>query len=355
MTVNKQELKLHVYKITKWGIYGTEKNQTEPKCSGIKDTLDDLFSWGILDQKPLQESVTYDASGDLLCAYLWGMHKDGTTGDWLISLWNEVENKDGKVLYAQSTQAVGAAKATSVNLGKDMIPGFPSIFWVLPKLERIVCIVPSWRRQTGTRQFESYIKSFIECFSPYVVRDKHNPRVRVGLSTTPKPKKDDERIPDSKLHAVLYVHPQRRPGHFEKLLDSADKIRKIIKKVDVQSITGRPQYERGIYHLVRHALKLRHENIPATSRKTFRLEFPVQLTRDDVQRAIDEFQAGHDNDLLDVGYKIDGEATPLFLSGSRVVEDVSINFHEKPDGTPDLPKLMKELSGLRDDVKGWIV
>ena len=120
------KMKLHVYSIERWGIYGTEKNQVDPKCCGVSETLEALHQWAILSGAPLSETKTYDANHLLLPSYTWGMSQ-GLHGDWLVSLWNEVENDDGQVRYAPSTQPVGAAQAKSHNPGLNMIPGFPSL------------------------------------------------------------------------------------------------------------------------------------------------------------------------------------------------------------------------------------
>ena len=60
------KMKLHVYSIERWGIYGTEKNQVDPKCCGVSETLEALHQWAILSGAPLSERTTYDANHVLL-------------------------------------------------------------------------------------------------------------------------------------------------------------------------------------------------------------------------------------------------------------------------------------------------
>ncbi|MNQ50340.1 hypothetical protein D3C85_642770 [compost metagenome] len=347
------KMKLHVYSIERWGIYGTEKNQVDPKCCGVSETLEALHQWAILSGAPLSETKTYDANHLLLPSYTWGMSQ-GLHGDWLVSLWNEVENDDGQVRYAPSTQPVGAAQAKSHNPGLNMIPGFPSLFWVLPRLKILIAVVPETQRSSGIRQFDEYIRGFIGFFSEYVIRNVNNPLERDGFTSTKKPQGKDERIVDPKLHVSYYVHIKRKPGHFDKILDSASDIRKIVKKVDMKTIVGRPRFGKGIYYLARQ-LGLQNENVSSLPRKTFNIEIPVTLDRDDVQQAIDEYLQNDGSPAYDVGYVLANEATPIFLSGSRLIEECEILYPIRADGTADLAELMDELQLQREDVKRWIL
>jgi len=346
------KVKLHVYSIERWGIYGTEKNQAAPKCCGVDETLEALHQWAILSSAPLSETKTYDGNDQILPSYAWGMSK-GAHGDWLVSLWNEVENYEGKVRYAPSTQPVDAAQATTHNPGANMIPGFPSLFWVLPKLNILIAVVPDTQKSSGVRQFGEYVRGFIGFFSEYVVKDEKDPKIRVGLTTAKRPQGKDDRAVDSKLHVSYYAHIKRKPGHFDKILDSVADIRKIVKKVDMKTLTGRPKFWRGIYFFARH-LGLQNENVSYLPRKTFKVEIPVTLEREDVQRAIKEYLDNDGSPSYDVGYILKGDMQPIYLSGSRLIEECEVSYRVRADGTADLTALMSELHRHRDDVKRWI-
>ncbi|TNI67176.1 hypothetical protein CF122_20070 [Aeromonas media] len=90
-------------------------------------------------------------------------------------------------------------------------------------------------------------------------------------------------------------------------------------------------------------------------RKTFKIEIPVTLDRDDVQQAIDEYLQNDGSPAYDVGYVLANEATPIFLSGSRLIEECEILYPIRADGTADLAELMDELQLQREDVKRWIL
>ncbi|MFM5733358.1 hypothetical protein [Aeromonas hydrophila] len=345
-------MKLHVYSIERWGIYGAEKNQQAPKCCGVSETLDALNQWAILSTALLNDTKTYDGNHLLLPSYAWGMTK-GAHDDWLVSLWNEVENDDGKVRYAPLSEPVGDAKATSHDPGNDMIPGFPSLFWVLPKLNVLIAVVPETQRSSGVRQFDAYIRGFIDFFSEYVIKDANDPTIKIGLSATKRPKGIDTRVADPKLRVSYYVHVRRKLGHFEKILDSASNIRKVVKKLDMRTLSGRSKFRRGIYYFA-NRMNLPEGKVSELPRTTFKIEIPVNLERQDVQFAIDEYVKNDCSPAFDIGYVLKGEVNPIFLSGSKLVEEVEVLYPVRPDGTADLAALMIELQRERDTVKRWI-
>ncbi|WP_323907519.1 hypothetical protein [Aeromonas caviae] len=354
------KLSFSLYQVGRWGIYEGRKHQPAKACD-VKEMLLQLHRWGVESKRPLMEKKTYSkAMLRLNPSYLLNMvPSKNKNGDWFVILWNEVENRKGKILYANAQASSEKNQVKKVSGGKDAIPGFPTFFWFLPELNTIACVSPSDTHNLGLAQFRAFMLQFISFFSDSVIKNPNNPDVRIGYSSLVKPAKGpDLRLPDNTLIAACSMSPYPKPGYYNEIKSKASKIKAVVKVISAKSITSRDKYREGLYQVASLFFGIDHgENkIDQRIRKSIKLELPVNLTVKDIDDAIEKYESHNYDKLYDVGYKMDGEQKLYHLSGGKIVEELDLNVPNSfSDSVPDAEVMMNILQqDVRDTLKKWI-
>ncbi|WP_421252333.1 hypothetical protein [Aeromonas sp. 600724] len=354
------KLSFALYKIGRWGIYEGRKHQPAKACD-VKDMLQQLHHWGVASKRPLMEKRTYSkAELRLNHSYLLDMvPSKNNNGDWFVILWNEVENRKGKILFANGQASSDQNHVKPVSGDKDAIPGFPTFFWFLPELNTVACVSPAETHNLGLAQFRAFMLQFISFFSNSVIRSVDNPNIRNGFSAQGKPASGpDLRIPDKTLIAACSMTPYPRPGYYEEIKNKVSKIKAVVKVISAKSISSREKYREGLYQLASlfFSLDEGEEKIDQRIRKSIKLELPVNLKVQDIDSAIKQYEESNYDKLYDVGYKMEGEQKLYHLSGGKIVEELDLNVPSSfEDSVPDAERLMAILQrDVRGELKRWV-
>lgn len=166
-----EEAKVTFYRFDKCGLfeYGAEKS----KLGELPDFLNQLMVWVQRNGKPLDETCTYaiEESEDVSRTFCYDIVKNGVTGDFLLTTWNETPSYEGKVAAVNSKGKFGEAKVEFTKLPKDSIPGYATYFWIVPS-KNVFASIRFQHVLNGKKNFDKYFKEFISKFSGYVVLGK---------------------------------------------------------------------------------------------------------------------------------------------------------------------------------------
>ncbi|AGU51511.1 hypothetical protein VAPA_1c44380 [Variovorax paradoxus B4] len=212
-------LKLKACGYFRWGV------NHAPEFGDVVETLRDLNRWG--QGKQLGLTKTFDGDESKLPAYLVNVHE--RRGDWLLTLWNEIESTDGAVASIDGYGQVGDADVTMNEFEAGAIPGFATYFWFMPN-EGLVATVRFQHSSAGHYQMNKYLHGFMSQFSPHVV---------VGEELG-----DDGEVQvlgyrENDAAALTRFRPRfksellRKAGPIDFLLERTDRIRKITKRANL--------------------------------------------------------------------------------------------------------------------------
>lgn len=329
------------YDIKRFGLYDSWNNP--PKCLNAKETLVQLQTWGVSTGKPLVETSTYEASGKLLRSYLWDLVEDQTTGTWLLALWNEVENKKGKVAVVSGNNKVGHADVSETGAKKGDIPGFMTLFWILPKKNLIVSVKIGDQTSLGIDQLRAYLIGFSSAFSEQIIRT--NPKDKTHTAYTDQKKDpssdEDKRVPNSKLNLSIQIVPTRYTGEIDFIKRNAHSVTKLIRKIKVE--TGNTK---SFWNSVADNLSDLFNNSIPNEKRFVKVEYPTNIGKDDVSQYEKDYVAHDMSEAYDMTFVFKGNKIPNHcLSGMRAIENISgLNVPYKSDNTPDLAKLLTTLN-----------
>jgi hypothetical protein len=143
--------------------------------------------------------------------------------DFIVVLWNELENHGGNVMGMSESATPGDVNVTESSFGKkNIIPGYPSYFWFIPEYECVIQVVIK-----GLAPGRSKLKDFMEGYlgnkSKYCVLDSDD-RI-IGFSQNGK----DE---PNAAHRFPQFVPVRiaKIDVLDDILANRPKITRVIKK-----------------------------------------------------------------------------------------------------------------------------
>jgi len=127
----KEEADITFYNINKCG-YFKYGNDT-PEFGNVADTFAELKEWTSNEGMTLGETCTYEIaeSEDILRTFCFGLIKNASTGDYLLTTWNETPSTEGNVASVETSKPVGEAEVSLTELPAGSIPGYATYFWII--------------------------------------------------------------------------------------------------------------------------------------------------------------------------------------------------------------------------------
>lgn len=334
--MKEEDAKVTIYKISACGYY-KRGEAAVPQFGSLNDTFGDLRKW--ITGKRLRETKTYsaDAAG-MSSTYVVDVTE--CYGDWLLILWNELENTDGKVASIDGLAEVGQAGVTMTEFEVGSIPGFATYFWFMPDLELMATI----RFQHATSRqvaMNNYLKSFLSQFSSNVVTSEEKIETDdiniIGYRASPN---SDVTQYSPKFKTELL----RKPGPIDFLLKSAEKIRKVSKKevLKITERTNRFWWQSLLVNL--------HLQTPATRPHEVKVNYEVEvdgLSAEQLQNIVDAWRA---EDANNYGFDLRGDSTTYWLDRSFVKDTVIISVERKNDELVEAESLLEALRRHRQQL-----
>lgn len=294
----------------KWGTPG-------PEFGDLVGTLRDLARWG--DGKQLSHTKTYDGDESKLPAYLVNVHQ--RQGDWLLTLWNEIESTDGAVASIDGNGRVGDADVTMNEFEAGAIPGFATYFWFMPN-EGLISTVRFQHNSAGHYQMNKYVQGFMAKFSSHVVLsdeagDDGETKI-LGYRAGPAAEL-------TKLYPRFKSELLRKAGPIDFLLERADRIRKVTKKATL-TLTDRPKRM-----LWQRMLDQLHLTAPDARPHEVKVNYSVDvdgLTQVALRGIVTEW-AEEDQEENNYGFDLRGETNTYWLDHSFVKDALWLDIQRK--------------------------
>jgi hypothetical protein len=328
----KEEAKITMYKITACGYY-KRGDPAAPQFGSLSETLRDLRYW--IAGKLLGETKTYSADADARPS-TYVVDVTECHGDWLLTLWNELETTDGKVASIDGLAQVGRANVTMTEFEAGSIPGFATYFWFMPDVG-LMATIRFQHAAGGQLSMNQYLRCFLSQFSANVVlAEKENEYGDINIMG----------YRASQSTNITHYKPQfktellRKPGPIDFLLERAELIRKISKK-EVLDIAERPKrvwWQTLLVNL--------HLETPTARPHEVKVNYEVEvngLTTDQLQTIVDAWQA-EDQDANNYGFDLRGESGKTYwLDHAFVKESVTVDVQRQNDEVVAAESLLEAL------------
>ncbi len=331
-----EEVKITIYKVSACGYYKRGESAA-PQFGSVNETLQDLRNW--IGGKLLGETKTYSAeenSGPL--TYVVDVTE--RQGDWLLTLWNELETTDGKVASIDGRAQVGRADVTMTEFEVGSIPGYATYFWFMPDAG-LMATVRFQHAAAGQVSMNKHLRYFLAQFSANVVlaegEVEHADINVVGYRAGP-------------AAVVTHFKPQfktellRKPGPIDFLLERSERIRKVSKK-GVLDIAERPK--RALWQTLLENL---HLETPAARPHEVKVNYEVEvegLSPDQLQAIVDAWHE-EDQDANNYGFDLKGESgSTYWLDHAFVKDTVPVDVQRQNEEIVNAASLLDALRGHR--------
>jgi len=329
------EVPITLYNIKKCGYYRRGKH----RFGNLQSLLQDLKFWST--NRELAQTKIFDPgeSSNLEPVYLFSILSSRNDKSWLVIIWNEVENNDGSIASVPGNDQVGAATVTSNDVREGHIPGYPTLFYIIPN-ENVYATVPLFSRKAGRLGFEEYLKHFLRMHTRHVVHGSQRSdgtHLVKGYSSH-----NDAKIENST--PLFKSSIIRTPGDIEQIQKRHKEIRRITRKV---SLTMHSQPERALWQSMLEKIGL--SDRPKTSQNlNIKYEFNTELTINELEEIINTWENEPKTRWNDVGFQFQGDnSSPLWLSSSLSRNKFTMQASNiNTDGT----SLLNALERLKDEI-----
>jgi len=338
-----EQAKITFYQIEKCGLY--EYGADDPKFGGISEFLNQLKAWVKKNDKPLDETCTYaiEKSEDVDRTFCYDLIANGS-GDFLLTTWNETPSYEGKVAAVKAKSKVGSAIVEFTMLPKDSIPGYATYFWFIPS-KNVYATVRFQHRLNGKKNLDKYFKEFISKFSDYVVLadDGESDFNVAGYSE----KDGDDPL---NLYSQFKTSIVRKPGQIDYILEQKDQIRKITRhnKLSPKIAESQEFWQKALLHL---GLK-KQRNL--NSEVKFSYEFSFIPSETELKEMIAEWNRSHDSKWDDIGFTLQGEQDPRWLSNSLARDQFELDVKRIDEEIVDAKSMLEQLTEKRDLILGLL-
>lgn len=332
-----EEAKITFYEIEKCGLY--EYGGDEAKLGNLTKFLEQLQTWVQCEGKTLEETCTYaiEESEDVDRTFCYDLVKNETTGDYLLTTWNETPSYEGKVAAVKAKSKFGDAKVEFTKLPKDSIPGYATYFWFIPT-KSVFATIRFQHRLNGKKNLDKYFREFISKFSNYVIeKEDGNADINIiGYSEI-----DDDTL--FNLYANFKTSIVRKPGQIEYIKKNTLNIRKITRhnKLSPNLAANQDLWQRALINLGVKKIK----NLDSDVNFSYEFSYtPSSLELDDM---IKDWEIHHDAKWDDIGFTFKGEQVPRWLSNSLARSAFELEVKRLDDEVVDAKSILEQLTNKR--------
>lgn len=329
------------YRIGKCGYYRTQR-APQSAFGGLPQVLSDLQQWG--RNKQLPETLTLSAAAaegeaEQLPVYLLDIR--GGQDDWLLTLWNQTPSTQGKVASIPMNAVVGKADVVMNELAPGTIPGYATYFYFVPSLSAVAA-VRFQHMVFGHAGMRHYMSGFVRQFTRHVrwsdTLNADGTLEILGYAASAADQPEDL-IPYFKSEVM------RQGGERDLLVQRARDVRKVIRKTELNN--GRRPDLAIWQRLVRRVGMTVATEAPAAVRLEY--ELPARFEPAEMQALQDRWDAdsADQGDWDDVGFVLQGEATPYWLSKSVARGAHELDVERDSDEVVNPQSLLEQLKAHR--------
>lgn len=338
--------KLTIHAVTECGYF--KRNLKKPELGDLATLLSQFQAWAKDGSRKLSETCTYhiQESSNLLRTFCYDLLIDTVNGDALLITWNEIAHSEGNVSFVKDNAKVGEARAESVALGEHAIPGFPTFFYFIPEVSCYATVRFS-SPLNGNAGMHKLLKEYLAKFAPCVVHDKEVLDAEGKIKVLGIQHGDEI----EHLYARFKTELLRKPAFVDYILGSCGRIRKVLHKNLI--IGGEVQATglAGLFQKLAEKTGFRPEQPRAEVPISYSMS--ITPTKQELQSIIknwDENISHNRTGWEDVGFQLQGEAEPRWLSSSMVKLELPLNVEPDENGVVSAAKLLAELQKSRQGI-----
>lgn len=308
-----EKAKVTFYRVPQCGFYA--RGEENPSFGSLQSMLTDLQSWSRGKQLAATKTFEVADGADFLPVYLMDINSDADS--CVITIWNQTPSTEGQVAAAIGTSNVGDAKVVMNNVPAGGIPGFATYFWFVPG-KNVFASVRFQHLVTGQKPMQLYMESFQEAFSKHVAWTDPQPGVDIEVAGYMEKPGDVVQDLNPRFRSQLL----RKPGMHDYIIQNAGNIRKVLRKTTLK--LDRPEdlsnWQQFLDWTHIRAPQIRPDQVKV------QYELPADLSRQDVEAMIDDWNAGHEREWDDYGFKMKGSSqTPFWLSHSLARKEFELD------------------------------
>lgn len=298
------------YRLRKCGYYNSQR-APQAQFGDLSQVLADLQQWG--QNKQLTETQTFgptaaESEAEQLPVYLLDIR--GGQDDWLLTLWNQTPSTQGQVASIPTDAVVGQAGVVMNGLAPNTIPGYATYFYFVPSLAAVAA-VRFQHMIFGHAGMKHYMSGFVRQFTRHVrwsdTLTAEGALEILGYAAGPTDEPQD-------LVPYFKSEVMKQGGERDLLVQRALDVRKIIRKTVLNN--GRRPDLALWQRLLRRAGMADAPEAPPSVRLEY--EMPARF-EPEAMHALQErwdAQSAEMEDWEDVGFILQGEQTPYWLSKS---------------------------------------
>ncbi|AKD40275.1 TPA: hypothetical protein RVS72_000518 [Pasteurella multocida] len=332
------EAKITFYDIERCGFY--KYGSKELLFGNIKNTLNNLHQW--VQGASLSETKVHDAIGPILGTYVAALEPSKDSKSYLLVLWNQVPSTEAGVLSLKTDAVIGQKQTLIENpIEQDSIAGYPTCFWFIPEKNCFASIVFE-KGLTGKSALEIYLFNFLQHCSQYVRRKQDEMGKDIIYFVDPN---DEENQTHRRPYFVSKVcHKATKKQFFEKHLD---KVRKILFRTHFNASQKVP------YEGYQKILKFLGCSLPSNyleKQLSYQIEMTVDEQSIDFETLYKTWQDEFEELNIDYGFKLTGDSTPYWFSGSIAKGEFELSGLNLSDLVENPKKLLAELEAQRSEI-----
>ena len=338
-----EEARISFYRIEKCGYY--RYNENTPEFGSINDILSQLQGWVTQPECVLGETCTYEIEDgeNVLHTYCFNLVSNGATNDYLLTTWNEIPSVEGQVASVNANQAVGNAVVNLSEIDEGNIPGYATYFWFIPSRNTFATVC-FHHALNGHRNLQKYLKEYLAKFTNYVIGAENED----GIMAI-----EGYALPGGQM---LNVRPSfvsclyRRPSRLQYLRNNRAFIRKIIRKNRLSPDV--PENRNLFSWMLRNLGIIQEEPIQNDVRVKYELDHTPDA--EELEAIIEDWIAEHDSRWDDVGFQLEGEQSPFWLSHSVAKTKFDLNIQRDNAEIINAESLLEALTDNRAEILNLI-
>lgn len=332
-----EDAKITFYSIERCGYY--QHGEQVPEFGHINSILAQLLSWVSQDDFNIEDTCTYEVGDaeNLLRTFCFELIGNGTTGDYLLTTWNETPTSQGQVASVSAQNPVGEAEVFLNTVQPGTIPGYATYFWFIPSYN-IFATIRFQHTLNGHRNLVRYINNFLEWSSDHVVSiEDEDGNIEIeGYQLN-----QDGDVQN--LWPSFRSKPLRQSGEIELIRERRNRIRKVVRKstLYLEDEENLNLWQRMLDHLGIG------ENNPDRDEVRVEYSFPITPSPEELDEIIETWEDCDTAWWNDVGFRFESENQIRWLSNALIKYTHEIDVMRDNDETVNAESLLEALTHQR--------
>lgn len=340
--------KLNFYEITKCGYYGAQRHLFTDAAA----LLGDLEKFVHIEGRELHETKLFsptEGENPLLPVYCVYARPFGSHGDYLLVTWNQTPDSDGRVPSVNPGAQTGSVDVDFTHLPSGNIPGYASYYWFLPGQNVFAILRFGSRVKNGHPGLQKYLSEYLRKEASFVQSAQTHGdevaiqgyRARVGDKIRQDVTPSFESAPRRGFSQLAFLRANRH------------RIFRVIRKSEVnwELAVERDIWKRGLDVLFgRDRQDIRAHSNQQAGRK-YRLEFDVELSEEDFEEIVANFDQGARSHFENLGFVLRGESGKTYwLSDALLRTEMQLDLRRVNDEIVAFDSLEEAISTKRLDL-----